>query len=272
VDDGSQDLEMSLALAHEAAAEGITHIVCTPHASDEYPYQLAVNQERLAELRKRLKGIVDLSLGCDFHLTAENIHDALNNPFRYSINGKGYLLVEFPNMSIAPQMTEAMQRLQMAGFTLIITHPERYAWLYQKPDILSGWLRDGCLVQVTAGALYGRFGKIAEGFANELLKRNWIHFLATDAHNPEWRPPHMKKGYEYVAAHAGEETARRLCITNPQAAVEGVPWPAQPEPAGLWEYVPLTFDVKKYSSKSGARKSGARETGKRGLWWRLFGK
>jgi protein-tyrosine phosphatase len=272
VDDGSKDLEMSLGMAHDAAAQGVTHIVCTPHASDEYPYQQAVNQERLAELRELLKGVVDLSLGCDFHLTAENIFDALSNPFRYSINGKGYLLIEFPNMSVAQQLTDAMQRLQMAGYTLILTHPERYTWLYEKPDILSGWLRDGCLVQVTASALYGRFGKLPEAFSNMLLERNFIHFLATDAHNPQWRPPSLKKGYEYVAARAGVETARRLCVTNPQAAVEGAKWPAQPEPKGLWEYVPLKFDVRKYTSKSGPRKNGTRETARKGFWSGLFGR
>jgi protein-tyrosine phosphatase len=272
VDDGAADLDMSLAMAHEAATEGITHIVCTPHASDRYPYQFAVNEERLAELRGLLKGVADLSLGCDFHLTAENIFDALANPFRYSINGKGYLLVEFPNTAIAPQLSDAMQKLQAAGYTLILTHPERYKWLYQRPDILSGWLREGCLVQVTASSLYGHFGKVAEAFANELLKRNWIHFLATDAHHPEWRAPHMKKGYEYVAAHAGVETARRLCVTNPQAAVEGTDWPAQPEPEGLWEYAPLKFDLGKHlSTNSGSRKSSARETARKGFWARLFG-
>ncbi len=241
VDDGAPDLQASLDMARTAADEGVTHIVCTPHASREHSFFNPLIEERFAELRERLRGLVELSLGCDFHMMAENVRDAVANPLRYSIGGKGYLLVEFSWGEIQREMTEMLRDLQKAGYTLIVTHPERYPAVLRQPELVSEWMRMGCLMQVTSGSLYGRFGKAEEAFANALLERNWIHFLATDAHNPVWRAPHLRNGYEFVAMRRGEETARRLCETNPRAAVEGAPWPEQPEAEGLRDHVPLQF-------------------------------
>jgi protein-tyrosine phosphatase len=280
VDDGSPDLESSLMMAEEAASEGVTRIVCTPHANDMYPYNESVIEERLAELRERLEGVIELSLACDFHLTAENIVEATHHPLRYSIDGKGYLLIEFPNFVIPPSMSEALFRLQSAGYTLIVTHPERYPAVLRQPELIGEWLRAGCLIQVTAGSLYGRFGEVEAMLANELLERNWIHFLATDAHHPLRRPPHLRHAYRYVAKRAGEETARRLFVTNPQAAVEGAGLPEQPEPKGLWENEPLKFaatpEVKKLrrerAPKDESPEPEGAEPSARGFWSRLLGR
>ena len=131
-------------------------------------------------------------------------------------------------------------------------------------------MRKGCVVQVTASSLYGRFGNSAQAFANELLDRNWIHFLATDAHNLEWRPPHLKKAYDYTANRVGEETARRLCIDNPRAAIEGKKMPHQPEPVGLWD-AKIKFSD---SVQSAPRKNTAANSEKKsgGFLGKLFGK
>ena len=157
---------------------------------------------------------------------------------------------------------------------MILAHPERYPALQQHPGLLADLVGKGCLLQITSSSLYGRFGKAAEALSNELLERNWIHFVATDAHNPEWRPAHLNKGYDYVAQRMGVETAERLCVTNPRAAILGAVWPQQPEPVGLWDETPLKFNLRKHleGSRSGPRKDAERpaEAAKKGFWDRLW--
>jgi protein-tyrosine phosphatase len=235
LDDGAPDIETSLAMVAAAVDNGITHIVCTPHANTRYVFDPEVNRQKLEELQGRVNGRVTLGLGCDFHLSYDNIEDALKNRAKYAINGKQYLLVEFDDLMIPTSLNDAFYELMVAGLQPIITHPERNLTIQRHPERMKEWLRGGCLVQVTAASLTGRFGRTAQSLATEFLEKDWVHFLATDAHNVQSRPPKLREAYDVVAKRFGTETAERLCVQNPKAAFFGEEMPEQPEPQGIAE-------------------------------------
>jgi protein-tyrosine phosphatase len=244
LDDGPKDLETSLAMARMAAADGITHLVATPHANNRYPFDPAQIEGRLSALRDALASEgVDLTLGsgCDFHLSYENIQDAHQHPRKYSINGKNYLLVELPDLSIARQMDEAFYELRLAGLEPILTHPERNPALQKDASRMEEWLRQGMLVQVTTSSVLGQMGPVAERMAHRMLANRWVHFLATDAHNLNARPPQMRAACDAVAQKYGQAYAHRLCVENPLAVFEGRPLPPQDEMLNLFDQKPSFF-------------------------------
>jgi protein-tyrosine phosphatase len=238
MDDGASNMETSVAMARIAAEEGISHVVCSPHANGTYAYKPRVIAEKIAELQRLLdrNGIaVKLGHGCDFHMSYENIEEAKFDPAKYSINGLGYILVELPDYGISPGLTEVFYQMQLAGLTPILTHPERNATLQSDQVRLLDWLRGGVLIQVTAGSVVGRMGRRAESVAHDLLANRWVHFLATDAHNITSRPPKMREAFELVAKKYGPDYAHLLCVSNPLAAFMGKPMPPQLEPLKLYE-------------------------------------
>jgi len=240
LDDGSNSMDVSVEMARMAAAEGITHIACTPHANNHFAYDPQVNAARAAELRVRLaEQSIDITLGsgCDFHLSFDNVRLAKSDLRRFSINGLGYLLVELPDFGIPPAIAETFYELQLAGATLILTHPERNATLLREPARMKDWLRAGVLVQVTADSITGHKGKQAQSMALTLLEDRWVHFLATDAHNLTTRPPRMKDAQNVVANKFGIGYAHALCVTNPLAAFLGKPFRVVEEPRGLTDEV-----------------------------------
>src|SRR5713226_1644682 len=73
VDDGAESFATSVAMCQVAAADGITHLVATPHCNYRYEFQPEVNQKRIEELQAAVGKVPKLLLGCDFNLSYENI-------------------------------------------------------------------------------------------------------------------------------------------------------------------------------------------------------
>ncbi len=224
LDDGSPDLETSVAMARAAAADGITHVVATPHASASWAFDPELISERLATLRQALaRENVPLTLGsgCDFHISYENVQDALAHPRKYTINATDYLLIELPDFGLSPHLGETLYQLRLGGMVPILTHPERNPTLQRDSSRLLDWLRNGLLIQITTSSALGQMGKAAERMAHRLLTNRWVHFLATDAHNLDSRPPRMREACSLITKRYGAEYAKHLCTANPMAVFEG---------------------------------------------------
>lgn len=221
LDDGAETLDESIAMLRLAADSGTTDIVASPHANSEFTFDPDLIGQKIAELQDAAGPLPRIHRGCDFHLTLENIQDALAHPPKYAINHLCYLLVEFSDLLIPRTTQEIFARLQAAGLTPIITHPERNALLHARLDQLRSWVENGALVQVTAGSLLGGFGRTAKSVATELMNRNLVHFIASDAHDTTYRTPVLRDAYEYVEKTWSPSLAETLFTTAPQAVIAG---------------------------------------------------
>jgi len=206
-----------------AAAHGTTALAATPHASPQYRFEPELIAERLAKLSDATEGALELYSGCDFHLSYDNIQDAIENPTKYTLNQKNYLLVEFSDLLVFKNTAEIFARLAGAGMIAVITHPERNGLLRQRLEQIAAWVESGACVQVTAQSLTGGFGKRAQEFCRVLLDRGLVHFTASDGHDCVHRPPRMDEARAWLAENYSDAVAETLSVTNPRAAVTGIP-------------------------------------------------
>jgi protein-tyrosine phosphatase len=232
VDDGSKSWEMSVEMCRIAAADGIKHIVCTPHANDDYPYDRAQHEERVRQLRERVGGTIQLSLGCDFHFSFDNIQEALVAPEKFVISGSDYLLVEFSDFGISPAMNDALLRFLSLGITPVITHPERNMVIQRQPEYALKLAEQGCVIQMTANAITGHWGSTTKKVALWMLERDAVHVIASDAHDPKHRPPILSRAKAAITEMYGAALATALVSDNPLAIISGRPLPYFPQPQG----------------------------------------
>lgn len=238
LDDGPADERHSLAMLELARQHGTSTLVASPHASPFYTYDRDLVEQLIDRLRSLAPSGLQLIRGCDFHLTFRNVESALRSPADFAINGRCYLLMELSELTVFSNTDALWARLEEAGLRIILTHPERNELLRQRIDMIERWVDSGRFMQLTAASLLGGFGREAQRFSVRLLDSGLVHFVASDAHDLERRPPRLDQAWHWLARRYGAEFASRLTIENPRAAVEGRPVPpgrhAPPRPRRAW--------------------------------------
>jgi protein-tyrosine phosphatase len=236
VDDGPKSWDVCVAMCRAAAADGITHMVASPHANDRYHYDREYMQGLVDHLQQLVGDTPKITLGCDFHLSYENLQDAFAAPSRYVIGNTHYLLVEFSNYGIPQNTTDSFVKLGDRGITVVITHPERNTILRENLQRVIEWAEQGCIIQMTGSALTGFWGERTRRAAEWLLEHRAVHVLATDAHDLEKRVPILSTSRDAAAQIVGGEIAEALVTGNPSAIVNDQILPFFPRPSAVSSY------------------------------------
>lgn len=218
IDDGATDLAMSLTMARMAVADGITVTACTPHI---YPGLYENTGPGIREAIARLQAELDregialkLVVGADVHLD-HGLVAGIRGGRIPTLADSRYLLFEPPHHVAPPRLEETLFELMAAGITPVITHPERLTWVEQHYDSFVRMAHRGAWIQVTAGALTGRYGRRARHWGERFVGEGHCHILATDAHHPERRPPLLAEAREAAAVLVGAEEALHMVHTRP---------------------------------------------------------
>jgi dTDP-4-amino-4,6-dideoxygalactose transaminase len=216
VDDGATSWEITLEMCRLAGQDGVTHMVATPHANYQYRYDRASHLALLDELRLRVPDM-SFSLGCDFHLSYENIGDAMQHPERYAIGDTRYILVELSEYS-AFKVAQTLYDLQTAGLVPIVTHPERNPLVLGKPDLLHEFAGVGCLFQITANSLTGFWGKASaaeilweKGTDRARFRRGETDRYTWQAIGSSFAPSEITAAFLWAQLQHGETITERRC-------------------------------------------------------------
>jgi protein-tyrosine phosphatase len=222
IDDGAVDLDMALDMARMAAADGIRTVACTPHI---YP---GVYENTTAGIRTAITGLLaeldarDIALklveGADVHLDPDLVAGIRGGRIP-TIAGSHYLLLEPPHHVAPPRFEESMFELMTIGIVPVITHPERLTWVEGHYDMFVRLAGRGVWMQVTAGALTGRFGRRVKYWGDKFVGEGHCHILATDAHHPQRRPPLLAEAREAAEKLVGRDEAGHMVGTRPRGIV-----------------------------------------------------
>ena len=234
IDDGSENLDISLQMARDAVADGITHALLTPHHMNGHYINHATDVVDLtnwfqAELDKNH---IPLTVFPSQEVRINgNLLSLIDNHDILTTDEQGqYILIEFPSHDVPAFTKKMLFNLQERGLTPVIVHPERNTELMAHPELLYDMVSNGAYSQITASSYVGTFGKAVQKFSEDILDNGLTQIIASDAHHLPDRTYEMsdafaklKKEYGSRRSHAFDDNAKALINGDPLIRFDETP-------------------------------------------------
>lgn len=185
IDDGSKNMDQTIAMLAKFESLGYKKVVTTPHIMSDYykntPETILGGLEKVRETASKLGLKIQIEAAAEYYFDDAFIH-SLKEKEQLLTFGDRFLLFEF-SFHEAPSQTEAMIfEMVTQKYQPVLAHFERYTYYLGSVDKAREFRDRGVNIQVNINSLTGHYGPHIKKQAEQLIDENLVDFLGSDCH------------------------------------------------------------------------------------------
>ena len=184
IDDGSPDLETSVELIKGMQALGFKKVITTPHIMNDFyrntPEIILEGLKKLQDELKKKSINVEVTAAAEYYIDYD-FESKVDAGDTLLTMGDNQILIETSFISAPPNFGEIIFKLQLAGYKIILAHPERYAFL--SFEDMETYKTRSLSLQLNLLSLLGYYGQAVKSTAEKLIDNNMVDYVGTDCHN-----------------------------------------------------------------------------------------
>lgn len=205
IDDGSVDVNMSLAMLKDSVRCGVTDVLSTSHCYPKYNESITHFLKRrdasIAALRQAMENegmlMPKIHLGCEVNLYTDIAK--LESISELCIENTNYIMIEMPYEPWKEWMLDSIYKLTIQGLRPIMAHIDRF--INQDKGALNSLYELDVLYQINTEIF---IKKHMTKFADMLIAEGHAHVIGTDMHNITTRKSNMDEAYNKIVKRYGE--------------------------------------------------------------------
>lgn len=218
VDDGAEHMEETEHLLKAQEDQGVRVVCATPHhrhrmfdSSDEAVLR---QLDRVRSFLASSDLSLQLFLGREYYCDDFFLKRMEQGPL-ITMGDGNTVLMEFSSRYSVEDISKYVLRAKAEGYQPLVAHVERYPAMGNNPANAEKLIALGAKLQINAGSVLGREGLFQKRFVWKLMKQGLVYVIASDAHDPEYRPPELGACAAKVERKMGEAYANEVFWANP---------------------------------------------------------
>jgi protein-tyrosine phosphatase len=220
VDDGCSNMQEALILINSSINNNVKNIILTPHFNPEK------NPIKKQDFMKKIKKLNDLVKnkelevkfypGMEVRISPKITEFIKNKDYIVTLANKNkYMLIELPFSHEPYELSKILFEIKLMKIIPILSHPERYDYLFDKIKYLTKLHNEGLLMQVDNSSLVNSQTAPTFRRALKMLKLSIVDLIGSDCHYIKTRFSNFLPAYNKLIRIMGKEEADRIAINNP---------------------------------------------------------